>query len=151
MMETNPDVPTRTIECIAPAHAMQISVAGYTPGRFVLTAPLEPNINDKGTAFAGSIASLLVLAGWGLVTEELKQAGIEAEVVVTKSETDYKRPIRAAMQATAIAAAEKIGQLIGDVKENGRATIGINIELRSEDTLCAAMTASYAARPKAVG
>ena len=124
---------------------MRVSVSGYSSGCLELTAPLRPNINDKGTAFAGSISSLLVLAGWGLVTLRLRDAGIEAEVVVSKSETDYKRPIRSDMRSTAEVSNGQIDQLISELKQNPRGSIQIKTKLVSEGKTCAIMTATYVA------
>ena len=48
--------------------AMQVQLAGERDGRLCLRAPLGPNVNDKGTAFGGSLVSLMTLAGWCLVS-----------------------------------------------------------------------------------
>ncbi len=144
-MQSNPHAPANLFNQIAPAKAMQVSVSGYSNGCLELAAPLRPNINDKGTAFAGSISSLLVLAGWGVVMLRLQEAGIQAEVVVSKSKTDYKRPIRADMNATATATSEQIKQLISELKQNPRGNIQIETKLASEGKTCATMTATYVA------
>jgi len=128
---------------IKPAQTMQIRVAGYSGDRLELTAPLAPNINDKGSAFAGSISSMLVLAGWGLITLRLREAGIQADVVVSKSETEYKRPVRADMRSIAEINAKPFDQLIEELSENQRASIQIAITLRSTGQLCASMAAQY--------
>jgi len=145
-MQSNPEIPLRLFHDIAPAQSMQISVMDYSGKSLELAAPLAPNINDKGTAFAGSITSLLVLAGWGLVALRLQEAGMKAEVVVARSETDYKRPIRSDMQSMAEATPEQIGQLISDLKENKRGSIQIKTELVSDGKTCATMTATYVAK-----
>ena len=53
---------------------MQIEVLGEAEGRLRLRAPLAPNVNDKGSAFGGSLASLMTLAGWALATRKLETA-----------------------------------------------------------------------------
>lgn len=132
---------------IVPAQSLQIAVSDYSVGRLELTAPLQPNLNDKGTAFAGSISSLLVLAGWGLVTLRLEDAGIQAEVVVSKSKTTYKRPVRAVLQAIAEVSSEQIDQLVSDIKNNQRGAIQIDALLQSNGKRCATMSATYVALP----
>lgn len=124
---------------------MRITVVDYSGERLELAAPLAPNINDKGTAFAGSTASLLVLAGWGLVSLRLRDAGIKAEVVVAKSETDYKRPVRSDMHGIAEAGAARFDRLISDLSDNPRASIQIQTKLLSAGKPCATMTAHYVA------
>ncbi len=145
-MQSNLCNPAHLFKDIVPAQAMGISISDYSSETLELTAPLAPNINDKGTAFAGSISSLLVLAGWGLVTLKLREAGIQAEVVVSKSETHYKRPIRSDMHTTATATNEQIDQLISELKQNPRGSIQIETKLASAGKTCATMTATYAAK-----
>ncbi|WP_197473590.1 YiiD C-terminal domain-containing protein, partial [Oleiphilus sp. HI0066] len=42
------------------ARAAEISVHSYDGNRLVFEAPLDPNTNDKGTAFGGSIYVIAV-------------------------------------------------------------------------------------------
>lgn len=77
------------------AGAMGLKVISYGAEGLTLSAPLGPNRNDKGTAFAGSIYSAAVLAGWGLVTLGLREAGLDASVVVRDAEIRYLAPIAA--------------------------------------------------------
>ena len=138
-----PKAPEALFCKIEPAKAMQISVVSYSSDGLELAAPLAPNINDKGTAFAGSISSMLVLAGWGLITLRLREAGIQADVMVSKSETNYQRPIRADMHSRANVDAEQLDQLIAELAESPRARIQIQVELFSEGTRCATLNAQY--------
>lgn len=144
-MQSKQESPLSLFKDIAPAGSMQISVADYSGDRLELQAPLEPNMNDKGTAFAGSISSMLVLAGWGLITLRLREAGIQADVVVSKSETAYKRPICSDMRAMAAVTSEQIDQLISELKQNPRGSIQIKTKLTSKEKTCATMTATYVA------
>ena len=146
-MKSNPHAPANLFNKITPAKALQVSVSGYSNGCLELAAALRPNINDKGSAFAGSISSLLVLAGWGVVTLRLQEAGIQAEVVVSKSETDYKRPVRADMRSIAEVGNGQINRLISDLKENQRGSIQIQTKLVSAGKTCVTMTAHYVVFP----
>jgi len=58
-----------------------------------MTAPLSPNRNDKGTGFAGSIASLATFAGWALLTLAVEERCGAAQVAVYRSEMRYRRPV----------------------------------------------------------
>ena len=42
---------------LPPVAAIQAQVDAYDGQRLVLTAPLSANVNDKGTAFGGSMTS----------------------------------------------------------------------------------------------
>jgi thioesterase domain-containing protein len=147
-MKSNPQAPATLFQDIAPARAMQISVSSYSNEGLELAAPLQPNINDKGTAFAGSISSLLVLAGWGVITLRLRDAGIPVDVVVSKSEIDYKRPVCGEMHSNAEIGSEQVDPLISYLAENPCGSIQIQSRLLSEGRLCATMVATYVVFPK---
>lgn len=80
---------------------MQVELAGEEGGRLRLRAPLGPNVNDKGSAFGGSLVSLMTLAGWSLTTRNLETAGLDAEVYVADSQVSYLAPLRADLEAEA--------------------------------------------------
>jgi thioesterase domain-containing protein len=47
-----------------PVQALGLRVGHYDGIALQLQAPLAANINDKGSAFGGSLASLMTLAAW---------------------------------------------------------------------------------------
>ena len=101
--------------------------------RLVLSMPLGPNSNDKGTGFAGSLYSLCVLASWALVTAVLEEAGIRVPVVVASSTTDFRRPITLG-EITAVArlaGGATREQLVSELREKG--TIKPTVEAVIED------------------
>jgi len=73
--------------------AMGLEVDSYDGNCLVLAAPLLPNTNHKDTAFGGSLYSLAVLAGWGLLHLKLKQREVPAHIVIRHSQIDYIRPV----------------------------------------------------------
>jgi thioesterase domain-containing protein len=76
------------------AKAMRFRIEYRPPGTVRVRAPLAPNRNDKGTAFAGAIYSALVLAPWCLLTAALKERGIKADVMVYRASVKYLQPVR---------------------------------------------------------
>ena len=66
-----------------PVAAMQVSIAGFDGDCLRLDAPLDRNVNDKGCAFGGSLASLMTLAAWGVVTLRVQGAGMHCIAVST--------------------------------------------------------------------
>jgi thioesterase domain-containing protein len=75
------------------ARAMQLRVAGWDGDCLRLAAPLAPNINDKGCAFGGSLASLMTLAGWGLIVLKLRAHDRRCDVYVQDSTMRYLAPV----------------------------------------------------------
>jgi thioesterase domain-containing protein len=63
------------------------------PEGLALWAPISPNLNHKSTAFAGSLNSVLTLAGWGLVWLLLKEWGLSGTVVIQESTCRYLHPV----------------------------------------------------------
>lgn len=84
-----------------PVAAMGIEVAEFDGCGLTLTSPLALNVNDKGSAFGGSLTSLMTLAGWGLVTLQLKLRGLAAEVYVADSQVRYLAPLHEDLRARA--------------------------------------------------
>ncbi len=56
--------------------------------------PLHNNQNDKGTAFGGSTAAAMILAGWSLVHLNLQKQGVTADVVIYQNTCQWQRPLR---------------------------------------------------------
>jgi len=74
--------------------AMDVKVEEFGPSRVRLSARLEPNVNDKGTAFGGSISSLMTLCGWSTMFSFMAQHEPQAQIVVSKSSMRYIAPIK---------------------------------------------------------
>jgi thioesterase domain-containing protein len=72
---------------------MGLQVLAYDGDSLELGAPLTPNTNHKNTAFGGSLYSMAVLTGWGLLYLKLKQLDLFAHIVIQQSEMDYLRPV----------------------------------------------------------
>jgi thioesterase domain-containing protein len=64
------------------AAAMAIEVASYDGRSLTVRAPLAPNRNLHGTAFAGGLFSVCVLTGWGAVWLGLKERDAGGLIVV---------------------------------------------------------------------
>ena len=81
------------LAAIPMARAMAMSVGTYDGDSLTLSAPLAPNINDKGCAFGGSLVSLMTLAGWGLVKLGLDRQGRNCDIYVQDSDVRYLAPV----------------------------------------------------------
>ncbi len=52
---------------------MRLKVVEFKPHSVKILAMLEPNVNDKCTAFGGSISSLMTVCGWGVAFANVKE------------------------------------------------------------------------------
>lgn len=121
-------------ETIPLARAMDVAVADYDGTRLVLSAPLAPNVNDKGCAFGGSMMSLLTLAGWGLVTLKLGAAGIAADVFVQDSSISYLSPVWDEILAEAGAGPdESWDDFFVTLRGRGKARIAVEAEVAAAE------------------
>ena len=105
-----------------PVAAMQLRAVACDGDVLRLEAPLAANVNDKGCAFGGSMASAMTLAGWGLLTTKLAEAGLVAEVYVADSQLKYLKPLYADLVAEAwLEPATDWGVVLRGLRDRGRA------------------------------
>jgi thioesterase domain-containing protein len=94
MTSTDPiEILNAKLRAMPPVAATGIRAAGFEDGSLRLSAPLVANVNDKGCAFGGSLASLMTLAAWGWLMLRLDEAGLAAEVYVADSQIRYLAPL----------------------------------------------------------
>ena len=129
---------------IPPAKAMGIAVSNHWKNGLELSAPFECNRNDKGTAFAGSIASLLTLAGWGLLTIKLNEYGLHPDIMVVTSTINYTRPAKQMLSAVAEISDAELQRIRNELQTKQRSRVRLSITLRSDNIECADARADYA-------
>lgn len=73
---------------------MDINIQDYNEKELVTTAPLSINVNDKGTAFGGSLSTLTIISAWSLCWLISKELGFDSKnIVVIKNENSYRKPV----------------------------------------------------------
>jgi len=73
---------------------MQIKVDSLDENILTTHALLDPNINDKNTAFAGSLSTLVTISSWSICYLKLKEMGFDnCMIAVIKSDTAYRAPV----------------------------------------------------------
>jgi thioesterase domain-containing protein len=94
----------------------------------VLHAPLAPNINHKGTAFAGSLNAAATLAGWGTIWLILREHGVQSHVVIQDSAVHYVRPVTGDFTARCKPpTARAVEQLVTSVQKKGRGRLELDV------------------------
>ncbi|CAH0990240.1 hypothetical protein SIN8267_00332 [Sinobacterium norvegicum] len=113
-----------------------------------LTAPLAPNINDKMTAFGGSLYCVAVMSCWGMVYLQTELAELNCNLVVSHAEIDYLRPV-GSESFTAICHADKqhFEQFITDFKSKGKAKITLTSTITVDGKVAVSFTGQYAILP----
>ncbi len=116
------------------SRAMQVVVTEVSEHQVRLSAPLDPNRNDKQTGFGGSLASLLFMAGWGWLFNTLKRLQIEADVVVMDSAISYRRPTTGELQASCQAPANaELEKFLQRLNQRGVARLGLKSWIGHQD------------------
>lgn len=126
--------------------AMALQVAQLDAAGVVLDLPLAANVNDKGTAFGGSLASAMILAGWSLPRLLLRRAGVRAELVIGRCEIHFTRPVNGRFQARCPwPATGDCERFTRRLEHAGRASLVLEPDILAEGKVAARLTAKYAA------
>ena len=127
--------------------ALGLTVAQSQDGIVVFNAELTPNINDKGCAFGGSLASLLTLACWSVLRVHTWAQNIPSDIFVHTSRLVYIAPIWADFTVHAHLSPEALSQFTETLTLKGKAAAIICAEVRSADGgVAATMEARFVAK-----
>ena len=78
-----------------------------------------------------SKATLGIVAGWTLLQQGLEREGLEARIVVQKSECEFLQPVAAEFFAESRLPAEEWPRFLATLRKRGRARITVHSTLRS--------------------
>jgi len=121
-----------------------IRVVDYDGKSLSLKAPLDRNINHKATAFGGSLYSVAVLSGWGLLYLLLKERGLQGHIVIHESQVKYHRPVEGDIVAIAMLDEPAIlERFVKIYRRNGKARIHLDAEVQFEGELAVEFHGQY--------
>ena len=134
------------LEHLPLARAAGITVDDYTGAELRVSAPLDKNINDKGTAFGGSLYNLCVIAAWGMTDLKAKELGLKGDIVVAKGEIDYLRPLRGRLTASVLSPSEEdLRRIEKSYHTHGKATFYLEATIVDENqAICVNFKGKYA-------
>ena len=72
---------------------MQLSLDDMSDIALSASAPLLPNINDKGTLFGGSSGALMTVCGWSFIKIHLERQQIYNDVVIHRANTTWNKAL----------------------------------------------------------
>jgi thioesterase domain-containing protein len=129
------------------ARAMQLQVVRFDGAELELAAPLAPNVNDKGCAFGGSMASLMTLASWGLARLILHERGFEPDIFVQDSQIDYLAPVWIDLRISARAPqGQSLADFVSMYAARGKARISLCAEVAGAGQAAARLSARFVAK-----
>jgi thioesterase domain-containing protein len=126
------------------AAAMAIDVDDYDGRTLTVRAPLTPNRNVHGTAFAGSLFSVCVLTGWGATWLKLREAGLMGMIVVAKSTIDYHKAVTGDLVCRTTPAEDAVAAAISRLRSKGRARLPLECTVESAGERAVSFLGHYA-------
>ena len=133
-------------EQIPLCQAMGLELKHLSLAHVRLSMPLDVNVNDKGTAFGGSIAAALTLAGWSLLTTRLLHEGLDADLMIHRSDIIYERPVNTDFHAYCDWLDEEDWQtFLNQLRRRGRARLVMKSWVAGDQHAAATMTGSFVA------
>jgi thioesterase domain-containing protein len=126
--------------------AMQLSLTEYADLTLTMEAPLAPNINNKGTAFGGSIASIGLFGGWAVATLAFMDHGIDnTEIVVFKNDVTFERPARGHLVVRVNMDRDGFTDCLEKLRDGSeeRLRFSVSVDIFHDDARCATMNGLY--------
>ncbi|KLE03859.1 thioesterase domain-containing protein [Aliarcobacter butzleri] len=124
---------------------MDLKITKYNEKELITIAPLNKNINDKGTAFGGSLATLTIISGWSICWLISKELEINSEnIVVIKNEHSYRKPVKKELIChTKRPTKDEIENLKNKLLLKKSASIKISSQIIEDDEVCVDFTGYY--------
>ncbi|UTW12432.1 YiiD C-terminal domain-containing protein [Marinobacterium rhizophilum] len=125
---------------------MGLGAIGYDGQRLSIPAALAPNVNDKGTGFGGSQATLATICGWSLATLLLREQGLDCDLVIADSHLEYLSPVTADFVAHArLPDTASLDAFLERLGSKRRARLDLVIELCQGERVAMRMAGRYVA------
>ena len=116
------------------SRAMALRIAAWDGETLDMSAPLAPNITDKGCAFGGSLASGMTRAGWALVRLAVDEAGLPSDIYVQDSTIRYLAPVWGDLRAQArLDADDSFSGFLDALRARGKARLTVQVVVAAED------------------
>lgn len=145
MTMTKEDLENKLHTQIPMTQFMQLHINEISNKQLLTSAPLEKNINDKGTAFGGSLSTMTIISSWAVCYSLSQVWGYEhCSIVISKNETQFKRPVKEDLKCTTYMPSQNEQlQLQEALKTKGRATLTIHSEVLENGKVCVSFEGTY--------
>ncbi|MBC7464767.1 MAG: YiiD C-terminal domain-containing protein [Bdellovibrio sp.] len=119
--------------------SMGITYDDFQDTTCVISVPLAPNHNHKGTAFGGSLYSACAAAGYGLLYHlQVKENLIEFDLLLASGNINYLKPVQDDFQVEATIITDDWTKLLKKLNTNGfgKIVITAHVMIGEEKNLC---------------
>jgi thioesterase domain-containing protein len=125
------------------AAAMEVSVASCASDEIAVRAPLLPNRNLHGTAFAGSLFSVCVLTGWGMTWIALQRRNLTGVIVVADSRIRYRKAVGNEILCRCRAETGLLDENLARLAASGRASLPLVCTIEADGKAAVTFEAKY--------
>ncbi|MGC3875010.1 YiiD C-terminal domain-containing protein [Halomonas sp. GXIMD04776] len=136
-------------EAIPMVNHLGLSDMAWQGDGLIWNLELDPNLNDKGTGFGGSLTAQTTLIGWCWTTLWLRAHGRLQDVVVATASQRFLAPVTGDYRLECLPkdadGSEQLQERL-DIKGKGR--IALIQRLYASDTLCLEAESDYAVLPE---
>jgi len=124
---------------------MGIKIENYNEKELITKAPLNININDKGTAFGGSLSTITIISSWSLCWLISQELGFDSKnIVVIKNENKYSKPVTKDIICHTLKPSEsEIALLKKKLETKKSASIKITSQIIEDNEVCVEFTGFY--------
>ena len=100
---------------------MQFKIEQYNKKELISMAPLAININDKGTAFGGSLSTITIISSWSMCWLISQELGYDSKnIVVIKNTNSYLKPVTKDIHCYTMKPSKKEIEIFKEKLENKR-------------------------------
>lgn len=110
---------------------MEVSIAEISEHEIKLTSPLKPNHNHLGTAFGGSLSTMMIFAAYCQLYYLIEGKG---HVLIKSSQTEFIHPVEEDIQAISFAPSDDLKKnFLQTFARKGKGKIQIESVIKLKD------------------
>ncbi len=124
---------------------IQLHAKAIDDKKLITTAPLEININDKGTGFAGSLSTIVTISAWSACFLKVEELGYKNSMIaIIKSDTAYRAPVRKNIYCETILPSHEQLEVVKEKLElKGSASLKIKSLIIEDEKTCVEFEGIY--------
>ena len=124
---------------------MKLQLKSLDNSKLITTAPLDINVNDKGTAFGGSLSSIVIISSWCMAFYLSQKFKIDkSNIVIVKNETKFLRPVTKDIVCNSfIPKNEEIDDLKSKLDKKNSGSIVLSAQIIEDEKVCVDFKGTY--------
>lgn len=129
---------------------MKLNLDSISEKHLTTHAPLDININDKGSAFGGSLSSIAIISSWCLVRLVCDELEIDdCDILVIKNESSFKRQVSKDIFCECLLPTNEDKKILLEkyqVKDS--ASIKVEATIKEDNEICMTYSGIYVVKKK---